>query len=583
MRKKFINLTLTVMLCILTVILGVGIWRRLSGLLAPGESQGGGNSPAYLVEPERPDNPALLRKLCGELERMLEEDTAIHLNTMLMAPEEYEIWNRLPEILQIGEEGLTDEEWLLYQKLRWHLDCYERGRQLPDYSNGLSDLTGILNKLPELFYTCHFETAEDIDAYVEMRGRIPDMLNRLQESLEERRGGMGFLSDILDSRIADCEEQASEDSIFLLDFERKIHACDFLTEEEKTALIEENRDYVENTVRESYESLRVALCGIPPTKGYQGLGEYEGGEEYYDYWLMITTGSGQEALEMYTYLEGKRVSLERMLPENPQNPEPGEGIGPEAVMAYLCGRTVETYPGVPRLEFSVETIPEESRSELCRAFYFKDSRTGRNYIYITQDAEWESGLTLYQTLAHEALPGHMYSYNYPGQSDFPRLQEQLKCLGYSEGWAVYAEIAAAEWIGEGTWRERYLQQVYQKLYDEIVLCQIDIGIHAMGWTAEDIEDFSAQVYGGSSRQAAETVMETLINNPGVYQPYVMGYFGLEDLRQKYCTQMGVPEREFIEAWQSCGQAPFSIVDGYMDRVFGAQAGGRSETETAYYR
>ncbi len=193
-------------------------------------------------------------------------------------------------------------------------------------------------------------------------------------------------------------------------------------------------------------------------------------------------------------------------------------------------------------------------------------------------------MTLYQTLAHEALPGHMYSYNFPRQNDFSAIQEQLKCMGYSEGWAVYAEIDAAKWIEENTWREIYLQRVYQKLYDEIVLCQIDIGIHAMGWTVEDIENFSMKVYGRSSRQAAEVVMETLINNPGAYQPYVVGYFELEDLRRKYCTEMEVPEREFIETWHLCGQAPFYIVDEYMNRVFGAQAEEEtSKSESAYYR
>jgi len=571
MWKKFINISLTVLLFILTVLLGMGIWRRLSGLFVSGDEQETRKPLVYSLEPETPDNQVLLRELCGELEKVLEEDSAIHISTMLMAPEEYAIWHQLSEISLITEEGLTDEEWLLYQKLCWCQDCYDRGRQLPDYSNELSDLTGLLNKLPEIFYTCNFETEEDISDYMEMRSQIPVLLNRLQENLAEQRGGMGYLQNILSRRIEDCDNQGSENSIFLMDFERKVNTCDFLTEEEKKELIEENRSYIKTTVWKSYEKLRASLCGIQPTDGYYGLGEYDKGKEYYDYWLMITTGSEQTALEMYTYLEQKRISLRKLLMNDQQNPEPEGVFSAEAIMAYLCRKTMESYHDVLQIDFSVESIPEESSSELYHAFYFKDSRTGRNYIYMAQNTELESDLTLYQILAHEAFPGHMYSYNFPRQDDFPVLQEQLKCLGYSEGWAIYAEIAAAEWIEESIWKEIYLQQVYQKLYDEIVLCQIDIGIQVMGWTVEDIENFSMEVYGGSSRLAAEAAMEMLINNPGVYQPYVVGYFELEDLMQKYCTEMGVSERDFIEAWHFCGQAPFYIVDNYMNRVFCAQA------------
>lgn len=117
-------------------------------------------------------------------------------------------------------------------------------------------------------------------------------------------------------------------------------------------------------------------------------------------------------------------------------------------------------------------------------------------------------------------------------------------------------------------REAYLQQFYQKLYDEIVLCQIDIGIQTMDWTLADIEAFSVDAYGAGNRDVSETVMETLVQNPGAYQVYVIGYYEIEELRAKYCIERGIPEREFIEAYLQCGQAPFRVVDAYMDRKFG---------------
>lgn len=569
---KIVNLLLHLILAAAVVLLGAALAARIHSMLNRGSEEQTGileNRKTRFVE-DRKDNSALLKERCSRMEEALGKDTELHVNSMLQSPGEYNIWETLSGISRIGEEGLTEEEWLLWKKLCWYEACWQEWRRLPEYSNQFSDLTGVLGRLPEVFFTWHFDCKEDIEAYQETLKKIPGLMNRFLETLDkQRQSGMLYFRDTLEKWTAECEYQLTEESLFLEDFRNKIQDCNFLTIEEKNALIEENRRNVEKYVWASYERVLQTMGELPPSEVCYGLGHYPGGKEYYEYLLKCTTGSDRSVEEMYEDLEKLRLYLrQRTAAGTGQKiPEPEQfQISAEGLTAMLYENTQEHFPGTGRIDYLVETLPERMNSGLYQAFYCRDRRTGKNYIYLGEDTEEDSWLTLYQTLAHEAMPGHMYSYNYQRECPFPVLQEQMKCLGYSEGWAVYAEFAAGDWLQEPGVKKTYLGQAWQKLYDETVLCQIDIGIHYMDWTPEDIERFSVEVYGAGSREAAEKVMTALVSNPGAYQAYVVGYMELAALEQKYGG-----EEKFFEIFHQCGQAPFSIVDAYMGKKFGAQA------------
>lgn len=577
--RKILNLFLTAALCAGIVFLGAGTAFRVRQMLQGGAQErraAGSGKNDHSVRAEAPaDHPALLADLCGRLEQELGDDKSLHVYSMLQAPGEYGIWETLSGIGTIGESGLSDEEWLLRQKLCWSWERYEEACQLPDYSSVFSELTGVLNKMPEVFYTWHFETGEDVEAYGKALEQIPGLLGRLGEQLKRQElAGLVYPQSVLEGQIQSCERQLAEESVFLEDYARRVRACDFLSDEEKESFIAANRGAVETYVWEPYRALLARLKELRPAEECRGLGAYPEGKRYYEHLLKLVTGSALSADEMYAYLEEKRELVEEKLSGMEAVTEPAQAdlyaLSAEEILSMLYGN-MTGYPGFSGVAYVVEEIPEKLDARLYQAFYMRDDRSGANYIYIGRGAKTGTWLSLYQTLAHEALPGHMYCYNFPGQVLYPRLQGQLKCMGYSEGWALFAERSAADWLTDRDLREAYIKRFYEKLYDEIVLSQIDIGIHALGWTLRDTEDFSVRAYGAGSREASEAVMETLSQNPCAYQPYVMGYFEIEELQSKYGVGRGISQWEFIEAYMWCGQAPFWIVDAYMGRIFGAQA------------
>lgn len=576
---RAVRLAFTVTLGMITVLLGGGLAFTLFQAFAA-EEEGtdrdwGVESDQGLPPKEVLDNRERLEELCAGLEESLGADLALHVNSMLQAPDEYNVWNQLSDISRIGADGLAEDEWLLREKLNWCNEMYREACILPDYSSILSDLTGVLNKLPEVFYTWCFESVDDVEAYGETLRKAAELLDEFAEKIKKQvRTGMVFHSRTLERQIRICRQQTAEEGVFLESFEHKLQACVFLTEEEKRILAEENRETVRKYICNAYENVISALEGITPAEEWYGLCRYPGGLDYYSHLLKLTTGSDLDVDGMYAYLEEKRGDLRLKLSEA-EDAEAWQDVAAlpqsaEGLLRMLHENTAMAYPGIREADYRIETIPGGVASELYQAFYFRDARTGRNYVYIDGNAQEEGVLSLYQILAHEAFPGHMFCAVFQEDAKYPRLQEQIRCMGYSEGWAIYAEFMAGDWLGQGT-EEAYMRMLYRKLYDETVLCQMDIGFHALGWTLDELEAFCINAYDAGSMESAEAVVEMIANNPCAYQPYVIGYFELEDLREKYCTKLGMEESEFMEAYLRCGQAPFPIVSAYLERVFGAQA------------
>lgn len=387
--RKIGNLLLTIVLSIGIVLLGADTAGRVYHMLNDENELGRAEhseSGDIRTAENFIDNRTSLMELCGTLEEAVREDAVLHVNPMLQAPEEYDIWELLSDISQIGEVGLTDDEWLLYQKLCWYEECYETACTLPDYSSLLSDLTGILNKLPEVFYTWHFDSKNDVEAYEEALNQVPDLLERFVDSLKgQSQAGMVYSPNILEKQIQNCEYQLTGKSIFLEDFDIRIRSCGFLTEEEKETLIRDNRSFVEEYVWDSYKKAAALLYELQPAEECYGLGYYPKGEEYYAYLLKVTTGSDRTAVDMYAYLEEKRELVRGRLEELGQpdmSLEPDLlSLSAEDIISMLYDYTAAVYPGFPQIDYSVSLIPGKINSVLYQAFYLKDDRTGRNYIY----------------------------------------------------------------------------------------------------------------------------------------------------------------------------------------------------------
>lgn len=526
------------------------------------------------VQEEEQAASARLKELCSTLEDILKKDTDSWIGEDLSRPEEVLAASGLATVKEIPVQGLSEEERLLCGRLEYYYDLYKREESLPDYSPLFSNTTGFLNQLPELFYTWSFDTEGDIENYLQRLENIPRWVesfkNRIQVQMKLK---MVYQEETLAAQIEQCRWLYGEESVFLTYFDNRIEACVFLSEKEQSTFSRRNSEAVEKYVKQPLRELELFLAGLEGKDTVGGLAAYARGDEYYDYLLERNTGSGMNAQEMFAYLGDKRQELQEdnflqddSLAKQTYQEEYGTREGDYdtlAIIDELYLRTRECFPGAGEVKYQIKVMPELSGEKLYAAFYLKDSDKGMNYVYVRAGAEGEAFLSLYQIMAHETFPGHMYCSDFQKAKRYPTLDKLLKCPGYSEGWAVYAEFAAAEWLEAG--KAEYIGIVKQKLLDEVFLAQADIGVHGMGWTAGEVEAFMEEVYGVGDVGRAGKIYQIVLDNPGAYQPYVTGYFQLKDLEKEYCDEKGMDISTFLTHYLECGPAPFDFIRNYLLR------------------
>lgn len=159
-----------------------------------------------------------------------------------------------------------------------------------------------------------------------------------------------------------------------------------------------------------------------------------------------------------------------------------------------------------------------------------------NTIYLNTSASSDD-LTLYTTLAHEGYPGHLYqtvySQTYLNQQNVSSIRSLLHYGGYVEGWALYVENLSYEYAGRLTAdpdTSAYIEAC--RLNRNLLLglySYMDIAIHYDGATPDQIEAF-LQKLGFYQGFSVDAVYEYLVEEPGNYLKYYLGYLELLSLK-----------------------------------------------------
>lgn len=91
----------------------------------------------------------------------------------------------------------------------------------------------------------------------------------------------------------------------------------------------------------------------------------------------------------------------------------------------------------------------------------------------------------------------------------------------------------------------------------------DIGIHYRGYSLEDISAFLTQL--GFREDSARALYQNILQSPGNYLQYYVGWLNFQSLCEKAKTEMGdaFTLKAFHEAVLKVGPAPFDILEKYV--------------------
>ena len=238
----------------------------------------------------------------------------------------------------------------------------------------------------------------------------------------------------------------------------------------------------------------------------------------------------------------------------------------DAVMA----KAPSFYGTIPEQAVEVRRIPPVSEAGEAGGFYSPPSLDGARpgiYWINLRDMEAVPKFGLKTLTYHEAVPGHHFQIALNmAQEDIGLMRQNAPYNAYVEGWALYSEYVAAEYMG------MYdddplgdLGRLQAELYRAVRLV-VDTGLHHKHWTREQAIDYFHKTTGTSLSDVVPEI-ERYMAWPGQALGYKLGMLTFVKLEKEARNALGdkYDIREFHDVVLLPGARPMAMVKSDVEK------------------
>jgi uncharacterized protein (DUF885 family) len=360
-------------------------------------------------------------------------------------------------------------------------------------------------------------------------------------------------------------------------FNAQLSALLDINESEKEILRQQMLTVMEEDVLPAYRLLSARMQGLlsiaPSTIGF---GQFNGGDEFYDFTLRYFTSSemdanevhmlGQSELarihtEMDTLFELLAYPASETLAEKFARVDQDGGYIAAANVKALYEQIIDEAYAV--LSDSFHSIPEQEVVVVggpIGGFYIRGSDDGSRPGAFYANTETDQAYTTMPTLAyHEAIPGHHMQIALANELNLPTFRRKNNVTSFIEGWGLYAERLAKD-LG---WYDGDIYGDLGRLQFEAMRAArlvVDTGIHAMGWTYDQADEYHIENVGFPGSIARYSVW------PGQATAYMTGMLKILELRERAQSELGnlYDIRDFHDAVLGNGAMPLQILEQVVE-------------------
>lgn len=232
---------------------------------------------------------------------------------------------------------------------------------------------------------------------------------------------------------------------------------------------------------------------------------------------------------------------------------------------------------LPRKPYGVAPVPDALAPKYTGGRYVgtdKNSTEPGYYWVNTYDLPSRTLYTLPALTVHESVPGHHLqgALNKELGDSIPQFRKDLYLSAYGEGWGLYTEFLAEE-MGMYTTPYEHFGKLTYEMWRACRLV-VDTGIHAKGWTRQQVVDFMASNTALALHEI-HTETDRYISWPGQALSYKMGELKIRGLREKAENELGnrFDIREFHEVVLGHGTVTLSILAQRIDNYIKKAKGG----------
>jgi uncharacterized protein (DUF885 family) len=241
-------------------------------------------------------------------------------------------------------------------------------------------------------------------------------------------------------------------------------------------------------------------------------------------------------------------------------------------IAQMEPKLPELFTLLPRSPVTVEAIPAFQAA--AATHYVTGTADGKRpgRVVVATSNFAERSLINDEAIAyHEGIPGHHMQLSVQQQlAGLPKFR--LHGLGfnaYIEGWALYAEQLGKE---VGFYRDPVSD--YGRLSSELfraVRLVVDTGIHAKGWTRDQVVDFFRKS-GAVDEPTIQSETDRYIAWPAQALSYKLGQLKIRELRDRAQKELG-PKfdiRKFHDEMLDGGTLPLDLLEARTDKWIALQ-------------
>ena len=436
------------------------------------------------------------------------------------------------ELSEFKRSSLTEKQKLTYDILEDYLGMLIEESQYPLYANIIGEISGIQSNLPVTLAEYQFYREKDIEDYLTLLSQVTGYLQEAGEYLTAAK------------QIDDFLKESGEKNILSATFKERVNAVSGLSKEQKTIYKKQNKKLLNQSVYPAFRSFKKTILSLKGNgKNSGGVCNLKNGKKYYRLVLKEQTGTNKTVSQLLSSVTDRLQSSVKQMVNLIQSDESLQKkfynfdpvlTSPKKVLADLEKKAKTDYPPLKKVHYKIKYVPKALEDTLSPAFYMIppiDDET-ENTIYINKGSTDKSGI--YNTLAHEAYPGHLYQNNYFLNTDPDDIRLIMDFPGYSEGWASYVEMHAFDYVP-------YDKSVakLKRINDEINMAigsAVDINVNYWGWTLDQIKDMLKEMGYGSS--AADRLFRLVSSEPGYYLKYYAGALEFQELRNKASKELG---------------------------------------------
>lgn len=473
---------------------------------------------------------------------------------------------------------LTDEQKLTLRVLQSFLRTESMSDGLELYTQPLTTTIGVQSQLPILLCEYTFREKKDVDDYLRLLDGIDEYYQQIMD-FEKKKADAGLMmSDTsIDHVIESCESYLLvPGNNFMIDtFNSRLEEVAGLTDEEKADYRKQNVALLETAFVPAYQYLIDELTALKGTGvNEKGLCGYPDGKKYYKYLVYSQTGTSYNSIpELLSAVEksmnDRLMETSELLKNNPSLVEDFQNYkyrlsDPEEIMEDLKSQTQRSFPTLPACNYTFKDVPKALELSLSPAFYLTSPLDDyqNNVIYINRNPRYES-TDLYNLIAHEGYPGHLYQNVYSHVNDGSNLRKILNFPGYSEGWATYVEQLAYS-LDNGLDPQMAKMLASNSMASLGLHACLDIYINYSGWDKAQVRNYLKNFY-SKPDEVVDNIYYAMIENPGNYLSYYVGCLEFMNMRKSAEKELGdrFDEKTFHTFLLNMGDAPFDVIQAYF--------------------